>query len=120
MPSILLVDDSGLFRGIAEKIEHRTRCRVLTASSGGEALRAVRRDRPDLIFLDAELSRMTGFDVCRVLKADSHFSRTPIVVLSEKPGALEDARRAGADEGLPTPWRPACRSAAGYLLRRAG
>jgi CheY-like chemotaxis protein len=103
MPSILLVDDSGLFGGIAEKIERRTRCRVLTAGSGGDALGAVRRDRPDLIFLDAELSGMTGFDVCRVLKADPHFSRTPIVVLSERPDAPEDARRAGADECLPKP-----------------
>jgi twitching motility two-component system response regulator PilG len=104
MPSILLVDDSGLFEGTAEKIEHRTRCRVLTAGSGGEALSAVRRERPDLVFLNAELAGMTGFDVCRVLKADSHFSRTPIVVLSEKPGAPEDARRAGADECLPKPF----------------
>ena len=35
MPSILLVDDSGLFRGIAEKIERRTRCQLLAADSGG-------------------------------------------------------------------------------------
>jgi CheY-like chemotaxis protein len=107
MPSILLVDDSDLFKGIAEKIERRTRCQVLTAGSGGEALSAVRRDRPDLIFLDAELSGMTGFAVCRVLKADPHFSRTPIVLLSEKAGAPEDARRAGADECLPKPFEEA-------------
>ena len=104
MPSILLVDDSELFRGIAEKIERRTRCQLLAAVSGSEALAVVRRDRPDLIFLDAELTGMTGFDVCRVLKADSHFYRTPIVVLSDKPGAPEDARRAGADECLLKPF----------------
>lgn len=104
MPSILLVDDSGLFRGIADKIERRTRCQMLAAVSGGEALTVVRRERPDLIFLDAELTGMTGFDVCRVLKADSHFSRTPIVVLSDKPGAPEEARRAGADEFLLKPF----------------
>lgn len=103
MPSILLVDDSGLFLGIAEKIERRTRCQMLAAGSGGEALAVVRRDRPDLIFLDAEMKGMTGFDVCRVLKADSHFSRTPIVLLSDRPDAAEDARRAGADECLRKP-----------------
>jgi CheY-like chemotaxis protein len=103
MPSILLVDDSGLFRGIAEKIERRTRCQVLAAASGGEALAVVRRDRPDLVLIDAGLTGMTGFDVCRVLKADSHFSRTPIVVLSDQPNAADDARRAGADECLPKP-----------------
>ncbi len=103
MPSILLVDDSGLFKAIVEKIERRTRCRVLQAGSGADALGVVRRERPDLVFLDAELSGMTGFDVCRVLKADSHFSRIPIVVLSGNPDAPEDARRAGADECLPKP-----------------
>jgi CheY-like chemotaxis protein len=104
MPSILLVDDSGLFRGMAEKIERRTRCRLLAAGSGGEALGVVRREKPDLIFLDADLTGMTGFDVCRVLKADSHFARTPIVVLSDKASGPEDAKRSGADEFLLKPF----------------
>src|SRR4029079_6080975 len=104
MPSILLVDDSGLFLGIAEKIERRTRCVMLAARSGSEALTLDRRERPDLIFLDAELTGMTGFDVCRVLKADSHFARTPIVVLSDRPEGAHDAGRAGADEFLVKPF----------------
>jgi CheY-like chemotaxis protein len=104
MPSILLVDDSGLFRTIAETIERRTHCHLFWAGSGGEALGAVRKERPDLVFLDAEMSGMTGFDICRVIKADSHLSRTPIVVFSDNPGAAEDARRAGADEWLSKPF----------------
>ena len=104
MPSILLVDDSGLFRGLAEKIERRTHCHLFSAGSGGDALGVVRREKPDLVFLDAELKGMTGFDICRVIKADSHFSRTPVVVLSDSPGAAEDARRAGADECLAKPF----------------
>src|SRR6266511_5754407 len=104
MPSILLVDDSGLFREIAEKIGRRTYCNCLWAGSGGEALTAVRRERPDLVFLDGEMAGMTGFDVCRVIKADSHFSRTPIVLFSDRPDAAEDARRAGADECLAKPF----------------
>lgn len=104
MPSILMVDDSGLFRKIAEKIELRTHCQLLSAGSGGDALGVVRRERPDLVFLDAELTGMTGFDICRVIKADSHFSRTPVIVFSDRPGAAEDARRAGADDCLAKPF----------------
>jgi CheY-like chemotaxis protein len=103
MPSILLVDDSGLFHEIAEKIERRTHCRLLLARSGGEALGAVRREQPDIVFLDEALTGMTGFDVCRVIKADSHFSRTPVVLFSDRPDAAEAARRAGADECLAKP-----------------
>src|SRR6266540_3312598 len=104
MTSILLVDDSGLFREVAEKIELWTHCQLLSADSGGKALGVVRRERPDLVFLDAGLAGMTGFDVCRVIKADSHFARTPVVIFSDRPGAAEEARRAGADECLAKPF----------------
>ncbi len=103
MHSILLVDDSGLFRGIREKLERRTHCRVLTVGSGAEALSVARRERPDLIFVDAEMVGMTGFDVCRVLKADPHFSHTPIVVVSASETAEDEARRAAADRFLSKP-----------------
>ena len=48
----------------------RTHCTLLTGSTGSEALTIARREKPDLVFLDAEMSGMTGIDVCRVLKAD--------------------------------------------------
>jgi twitching motility two-component system response regulator PilG len=103
MHSILLVDDSGLFREISEQIERRTRCRLLSADSGADALGAARQQRPDLIFLDGGLSGMSGFDVCRVLKADSRFARTPIVIVSDAAEAPEEGRRAGVDEILRKP-----------------
>lgn len=103
MNSILLVDDSGLFRAVRERIERRTHCRLLTARSGTEALAVARRERPDLIFLDAEMEGMTGFDVSRVLKADPHFAHTPIVIVSASQTAEEEGRRSGADRCLAKP-----------------
>ena len=46
MPSILLVDDSGLFQGAAGEVMKRTGCEALFASGGTEALDIVRRERP--------------------------------------------------------------------------
>jgi CheY-like chemotaxis protein len=103
MHSILLVDDSGLFRAIGEVLERRTQCRLLTAGNGTEALNVARRDKPDLIVLDAEMSGMTGIDVCRVLKADSHFARTPIVIVCASETTQAEGRRAGADGCVPKP-----------------
>ena len=103
MPSILLVDDSGLFREIGRKVQDELSYKVVTASSGGEALTVARRESPDLIFLDAEMSGMTGVDVCRVLKADSRFARTPVLIASNDPKAEADGRRAGADGWLIKP-----------------
>jgi CheY-like chemotaxis protein len=103
MQAVLLVDDTGLFRALAESIPRRTNCRVICASNGTEALAAARREKPDLIFLDADMTGMTGTDVCRVLKADSHFARTPIVLIGRDPKSHEEATRAGANDFL---WKP--------------
>jgi CheY-like chemotaxis protein len=103
MQCILLADDSGHFRVVAEEIERKTRCRVVLAGSAADALAMARRERPDILFLDAEMAGMTGIDACRVLKADPHFAHTPIVVVSSGPVAAEDSRRAGADECLDKP-----------------
>ncbi len=105
MASILLVDDSGLFRGAAEELLKRTGCETLTATNGTEALDVARREKPQMIVVKAGLSPMTGLDLCRVLKADPEFARTPIALVA-LPGHEEAARRAGADAILPLPLDP--------------
>jgi CheY-like chemotaxis protein len=102
--SVLLIDDNGLFRAVAEDIERRTHCRVLRASNGTDAIAAARREKPDLIFLDAEMSGMTGIDVCRVLKADSHLGHHPVVVAVGTVDQEQASRRAGADEAIRKPF----------------
>jgi len=104
MQAILLVDDSGSFREISAKIESRFPCRLLTAGSGVDALAVARREGPDLISIDADLRGMTGADVCRVLKADPRFARTPVLVVSVAARQEEEIRRAGADAWLPKPF----------------
>ncbi len=103
MPSILLVDDAGLFRGASEEILRRTGCQTLEAAGGTEALDVARRERPALIVVSAGMHGMTGVDLARVLKADPAFSRTPIVLVG--PPGTEPAE-AGADATLPLPLDP--------------
>jgi CheY-like chemotaxis protein len=105
MPAILLVDDSGLFRGAADELLKRTACETLTATGGTQALDIARREKPQMIVVKAGITPMTGMDLCRVLKADPEFARTPIVIVCP-PGAEESARGAGADATLPLPLQP--------------
>lgn len=105
MPSILLVDDSGMFRGAVQEVVGRTGCQTLAASGGTEALDIVRRERPQMIIVSAGMKGMTGLDLCRVLKADPAFVRTPIVLVGP-PGTEEAATRAGADAVLEQPLSP--------------
>ena len=103
MRSVLLVDDSGLFREMGEALLRRTHCDVLTAATGGDAIAIARRDKPELVFLDADLTGMTGIDVCRVLRADPVLRHTPLLVSCGDDGAREEALKAGASGILSRP-----------------
>jgi CheY-like chemotaxis protein len=102
MSSILLVDDTGLFRGAAGEILKRTGLEAIEAAGGTEALDIVRRERPSLIVVTAGMRGMTGLDLARVLKADPASARTPIVLVGP-PGTDAQAERVGADATLALP-----------------
>src|SRR6201987_1339560 len=77
---------------------------VITASAGGEAVQAARRDRPDLIVLDVMLPDMDGFDVIRRLRGGG--TRIPVVFLTAR-DAMEDKVRGltlGGDDYVTKPF----------------
>ncbi len=101
--SILVVDDEkeivrALQRGLAAH-----GYTVLIASSGAEAIRAVRRHRPDLLLLDLMLPGMSGLEVCRLVRAESDI---PIIILSVKDAEFDkvEALDLGADDYVPKPF----------------
>ena len=55
---------------------------VITAKDGDEALNKARETNPDLIILDLMLPKISGFEVCRMLKFDDAFKHIPIIILS--------------------------------------
>jgi CheY-like chemotaxis protein len=55
------------------------------ATSGADALRFAGATPPDLILLDAEMPRMSGFDVCAALKADPALADVPVIFRWTKP-----------------------------------
>jgi CheY-like chemotaxis protein len=103
MHTILFVHASGLFQEAGETVARRSRTRVLYATAGGEALATARREKPDLVFLEAEMPGMTGVDICRVLKADGPSAHTPLALVCATPEAEFEARKAGADDVLGRP-----------------
>ena len=54
MRSVLLVDNGTVFDDVARAVLRRTNCQITTARSGSEALATARRDKPDLVFVDAD------------------------------------------------------------------
>lgn len=102
MHKILLVDDTRHFLDLEMTFLQRAECRLLTASTGLDAIRIAKSEQPDLILLDIEMPEMNGLQACRILKADPTTQRIPIIVLTSM--KMEDeARRSGADHFLRKP-----------------
>jgi class 3 adenylate cyclase len=90
----LLVDLLGL-RGYA----------VATATNGADALVQVAADMPDLVLLDIMMPGLSGYDVCRRLRADAATALLPIVLVTSLDAHEERIKgiEAGADDFLGKP-----------------
>ena len=111
---ILLVDDDrDLLEMLLSIFRRAGYTKLLTASSGPEALRAWKENQPDLVVLDVMMPGMDGFSV---LKEIRRTSRVPVLMLTARGEAENriEGLEIGADDYLPKPFLPR------ELLLRAG
>jgi CheY-like chemotaxis protein len=78
---------------------------VEMACDGQQTLEAVAEHQPDLILLDIMMPKLSGYEVCKRLKADSLTRDIPIIMVTAlaEMGDIEKAVRAGADDFLTKP-----------------
>ena len=83
---------------------------VSTAGDGAEALAQAQRLRPDLIVLDLELPRISGFDVARRLRSNPETAHIPLIAATgySHVAELDRAREAGFDQIVVKPCDPDC------------
>ena len=102
-PLILVVDDEPQILRALKTILSSSRFRVLSATTGEQALALAAAEQPDVIILDLTLPDMDGIYVCEQIR---EWTRTPIIVLSvrdsesDKVAALDK----GADDYLTKPF----------------
>ena len=98
--TILIVDDEAhlrtLIRQALEDLEDEG-VELLTASNGEEALATIEAVKPDLVFLDVMMPKLSGFDVCSRTKQTLGLTDVYIVLLTAK--GQEFDRRKGEEVG---------------------
>jgi DNA-binding response OmpR family regulator len=92
---VLIADDEPNIVISLEFMMKREGYEVLVARDGRQALDAIRRERPQLVLLDAMMPGMTGFDVCEAVRADEQLRETPILMLTAKGRDTDVARGVG-------------------------
>jgi two-component system, OmpR family, alkaline phosphatase synthesis response regulator PhoP len=105
---ILIAEDSSTVRRLVVGRLAADGYQVIEAADGEEALKAARRERPDLIVLDKVMPKYDGFEVVRELREDPQTHGIPIVMLTER--TSEDdvlgGLHLGVEEYMPKPFSP--------------
>jgi len=81
---------------------------IICALSGKIALDIINTTKIDLILLDIMMPRMSGYDVCKILKQDSETSNIPVIFLTANTdeASIEKAYDVGGDDYLSKPFKP--------------
>jgi twitching motility two-component system response regulator PilG len=103
---VMVIDDSKTIRRTAETLLQKAGCTVLTATDGFDALAKIADSNPDIIFVDIMMPRLDGYQTCALIKNNSAFKSTPVIMLSSKDGLFDKAkgRIVGSDEYLTKPF----------------
>ena len=75
MKKILIVDDEPFIRTLLEETLEDFEdqgVEILVASNGVEGWQAVQQERPDLVFLDVMMPKMSGYEVCQNIRRRPH------------------------------------------------
>ena len=105
-PKVLVVDDSATSSLFISMALRKAGYFVITAADGKEGLSKAFQERPHCLILDVVLPGMSGFGVCRHLRAMDPQRNLSIIMVSSKNTPLDQTwgLRQGADRYLTKPF----------------
>lgn len=103
---VMVIDDSNTIRRSAEIFLTQSKCEIILAADGFDAMAKIIDSHPDVIFVDIMMPRLDGYQTCTLIKRNSLFQSTPVIMLSSKDGLFDRARgrMVGSDEYLTKPF----------------
>jgi adenylate cyclase len=102
---ILVVDDTPANVKLLSDLLSVKGYRVCTAVNGEEAIAQVAKEKPDLVLLDVMMPGISGYEVCKRLRASPETALLPIVMCTSLDPNQERVKgiEAGADDFLSKP-----------------
>jgi two-component system alkaline phosphatase synthesis response regulator PhoP len=102
---ILIADDNPQGAELLEAYLTDSGHETQTAADGEETLRKVAQWRPDLILLDIMMPKISGFEVCKRLRADAATREIAVLMVTalDQPSDVERAVEVGTDDFLTKP-----------------
>ncbi|WP_377477967.1 MAG: response regulator [Microcoleus anatoxicus] len=109
---VLIVDDEPniliLMEQALEKLEDEDDVELITAKNGLEALELIQEEKPDLVFLDVMMPKMSGLEVCNTVKNELKMDNVYIIMLTAKGQEYDkqSGMAVGANLYMTKPFRP--------------
>ena len=106
MAKILIVDDDIMITTLMQSLVSIDGHEAVVVNDSTEAIDTARTVKPDLITLDLMMPHLSGFELCDLLRADTHFANIPIIIISAKEDSAsqEKALALGANRYLKKPF----------------
>src|SRR5690625_7256091 len=89
---VMVIDDSKTIRRTAETLLEKAGCTVVTATDGFDALAKIADTPPDIIFVDIMMPRLDGYQTCALIKNNSEFNSTPVIMLTRRATLIANAK----------------------------
>ena len=108
MARILIAEDEPDIRELVAFTLRFAGHEVTATANGEEAVQKAGQMIPDIILMDVRMPRMTGYDACRLMKADPILKDIPVVFLSAKgqDSEIQTGMAVGAEDYLLKPFAP--------------
>jgi DNA-binding response OmpR family regulator len=105
LPRVLIADDNPQGAELLEAYLSSADYELHIASDGEQTMNLVRTWQPDLILLDVMMPRISGFEVCKRVRANAETRDIAVLMVTalDQPSDIERAVEAGTDDFLSKP-----------------
>ena len=106
--TVLICDDEAYILESVKYVVQKEGYTVITADDGEKALALAREHKPDVMFLDVEMPKKTGYEVSATLKAEPETRQIYIIMLTARGQAADEKKgyESQVNEYITKPFSP--------------